>query len=1209
MSLRFSEQGPLFPAALIDAVLSGDAVFLCGTGISAPQLPTFKQLVDKVSEALGVPVDASEQLAYDNSRFEEVLGSLSRRLAEPSHMVRAAAAALSVPAEPNLDQHKTVLRLSRDLANRVLIVTTNFDTLLERGMAALEPAADIVGESFAGQALPAPGSATFSGIIHLHGRLEDAPFALDATPLVLTSADYGDAYMRSGWASRFLFDLARCKTLVLLGYSAGDAPVRYFLNVLEADRARFPDLRSVYAFDAYEHAPIEAEMPWGTVAVTPIAYSKVNPDTQAHDHSPLWRDLALLADLVERPKANRGARLRAILSLPSDNLTDPMLAELRWLVSGGADPWPTAVDTIEDPRWFTIFQDNDLWAPQHAQWVVPAWIARNFTDRARFLTAVEWQERLGRPFTERLSNRLRAGGALAPGWRKAWRQLTYATPARPDVFEDHVYSLKAKLESGLVLEEDVRRAISMLTPVLSLRRPFRFDDDGGDGDSRGDDPGADPRRLGDLARVDFGRDDRHGVNELVETLAALDGEARRILRTASTALLAAVEQAVDLDLVCDDIDDSDFAVPSVEEHPQNEFHGGVLPLVRVIVAAFTKVAADDREAARQIAALWSAIPGRIGTRLTLHAMRDKGAFEADEAMRFLNGLDETRFWIIRREIAMLLLDRAAEAEVALVGAIEQRILETGNAFFSRYTIAEGQPDWRTHARDNEVWLRLSQLDATGILSEPGKAELAAIKVRRPHLDRVVEDRDFFSSYMSGVRHVVGDVAPITSAAPDDRLSVVQELAKSPDIEKQHGWSTYCRTDPKGAFDILAAAPLTPVNLALWDTLISALGFGDESTKALRDDIAVEVLEALTGLTHEALGPVANALVDLFLFGPRVRFSEREDWYDRLWACLRLDEREVAADTDLADAALNNASGRFARILLQEHEASRAAEDDNRERQRARLAVVGADAGRAGTYARATFVEHIAFLLTADEALVTDILTPQLEGGAEGAALRAVLIRHGAITPDLTRTMPDVILKGAREARPGVGGAQPVAAAILRPALAELRGDLDQQWGITAAQVREVLREVPGEIRKAALDLLVRWMHNDEVGVEQAWAIMVQPFLEQLWPKERRFVDEANNIHLAELAVGSGAHFPAALAVVRPYIAPFSGRRGSVHCIKSSSAPANFPRETLNLLWMLFGSIGPTSYDTAALLDSLAVADADIEVDRRFQSLEQRSERY
>ena len=120
---------------------------------------------------------------------------------------------------------------------------------------------------------------------------------------MLTSADYGDAYMRSGWASRFLFEMARCKTIVLVGYSANDAPVRYFFNVLEADRARFPDLKPVYAFDAYERRRDEAGLSWGTLAVHPLPYCKVNPNTGAPDHSPLWRGLAALADIVDHPKA------------------------------------------------------------------------------------------------------------------------------------------------------------------------------------------------------------------------------------------------------------------------------------------------------------------------------------------------------------------------------------------------------------------------------------------------------------------------------------------------------------------------------------------------------------------------------------------------------------------------------------------------------------------------------------------------------------------------------------------------------------------------------------------------------------------------------------------------------------------------------------------------------------------------------------------
>ncbi|MGV1949671.1 SIR2 family protein [Agrobacterium vitis] len=324
MSLRFSAHGPTFPAPLIDALMAGDVVFLCGAGISAPQLPNFAALVDETYTRLGLEKDASEELSYRRQRFEEVLGALGRRLADEEAMVNAVSELLAVPSNPQLDQHRTVLRLSRDRNNRVLTITTNFDTLLERALD--QPATSVQSLSFAGQSLPAPGSSRFEGIIHIHGRLTDPHLGLEATPIILTSADYGDAYMRSGWASRFLFDLARCKTIVLIGYSADDAPVRYFLNVLEADRARFPDLHPVYAFDHYKHNPSDAEAGWGTLAVTPLPYCLLNPATGAADHSPLWNDLRQLADVIERPKASRQRRLRAILGDDIGVFTDQQLA-------------------------------------------------------------------------------------------------------------------------------------------------------------------------------------------------------------------------------------------------------------------------------------------------------------------------------------------------------------------------------------------------------------------------------------------------------------------------------------------------------------------------------------------------------------------------------------------------------------------------------------------------------------------------------------------------------------------------------------------------------------------------------------------------------------------------------------------------------------------------------------------------------------------
>jgi hypothetical protein len=1194
--------------------LAGDAVFLCGTGISAPQLPTFKELVDKVSNGLGEPFDASEQLAYEQARYEEVLGSLARRMANPQAMVEAASAILAVPQEPMLAQHRTVLRLSRDLANRILVVTTNFDTLLERAVRDGDGQMDVTGISFAGQALPAPGGANFGGIIHLHGRLEDGALSLEATPLVLTSADYGDAYMRGGWASRFLFDLARCKTIVLLGYSAGDAPVRYFLNVLEADRTRFPSLKPVYAFADYVADASDAERPWGTVAVTPIAYSRVDPATGAENHSPLWRDLAQLAEVAERPKHARDGRLRAILSRPRTELTDDVLGELRWLMSGGADPWAIVIETVEDPRWFVVFQDNALWEARDAAWVVAAWAALRLEDRTRFMAAVEWNLRLGSSFQEHLKRRLRQATAMAPGWLKAWRLLCHARTESAKTLNEQAYTLIQQLGSGLILEQDLVLAVEELAPVLTLQTPFRLAMEEDDTDGERDEAYAAavakaPERLADLVRVDIDALGHHEASELTNALNALDAQAPRILALASNRLLSAVATAVDLDLVHGDQDVSDHMVPSVEPHQQNENHSGVLVLVQLIVTSFGKVAAAEPEEARRIAGLWRSIPGRIGIRLTLHAMRDARVFDADEAMKYLHNLDENPFWNIRREVAMLLADRAAEANANLVFDVEKRILESGADFFLRYDIQKGQSDWRAYARDNDVWLRLSQLQTVGRLSAEGATELAAIKARRPHLDRLPEDSDYFSSYSSGVRQVVGDMASITSATPDDRLNIVLQQADSSDIEQRQGWGTYCRTDPRGAYATIAEAPLSPANLELWGTLLSALSFGEERNKAIRDEVAVDAVAKLAGLALEELKRVAAALVDVFYFGPRAQLEGRESWYDRLWTALCLDERELTTIGDLSSAALNAPAGRLAQVLLQELEASRAAGNENVPKQLLRLTRMAGEPRRAGSYARVVFVKSIAFLLTAVPALVNDVLVPRFGDDREGPALRGILVRYSSITPEVTRAIPTILMQAIREAKPSADSARPIAALILRPALAVLRGEAEPQWGITFDEARQLLRDVPAAIRKAALDVLVRWLHAEDAGPAQTWLSMVRPFLEQVWPKGRHFVDSGYNILFAELAIGSGAHFPAALELVRHYIAPFSGRGMNVHSVNGSTAPANFPHVTLDLLWLLFGPTGPVSYDVPELLQKLIAADPAIEVDRRLQSLEQRSQRF
>ena len=128
--MRFSESGPEFPAELINQLVAGEVVFLCGAGVSAPHLPGFKKLVDDIYAKLGEKRTAGEDAAYSEQRYEECLGSLSRRLSRPDDVLDATTEILKVRGRKQSSNHDTIVRLSRDEEGRPSIVTTNFDTLV-----------------------------------------------------------------------------------------------------------------------------------------------------------------------------------------------------------------------------------------------------------------------------------------------------------------------------------------------------------------------------------------------------------------------------------------------------------------------------------------------------------------------------------------------------------------------------------------------------------------------------------------------------------------------------------------------------------------------------------------------------------------------------------------------------------------------------------------------------------------------------------------------------------------------------------------------------------------------------------------------------------------------------------------------------------------------------------------------------------------------
>ena len=295
--MRFLPDGPNIPDELLESRDQGNVVFLCGAGVSYPAgMPTFLGLAKHVVHELGAPDDAqSRKLLAQWDRedlpeearppLDQIFNQLQQVEYTPREIDHQIAKRLKTKSNVRLLQHETILRLSRNAAGKPQIVTTNFDCLFEKaappGLKTHVPALPDLSVEQA-----------FEGLVYLHGRINpEIKPGEGRQGFVVSSSDFGRAYLAEGWAARFVRDLLEQYTVVLLGYSANDPPVRYLLEGLHT-RERGPR-GTLYAFDS--GADEEVEPRWWERGVRPIPYPKTT------NRAALWDTLCAWAQRADDP--------------------------------------------------------------------------------------------------------------------------------------------------------------------------------------------------------------------------------------------------------------------------------------------------------------------------------------------------------------------------------------------------------------------------------------------------------------------------------------------------------------------------------------------------------------------------------------------------------------------------------------------------------------------------------------------------------------------------------------------------------------------------------------------------------------------------------------------------------------------------------------------------------------------------------------------
>ncbi len=362
--MQFIKNGPDIPEELLEAQEEGRVVFFCGAGISYPAgLPGFGGLVDKTYDALSVSPTAIEKTALDNFQYDTAIGLLERSHPGGRPAVRKALADALKPdfTSPKATQtHQALLTLSKCRSGQTRLVTTNFDRVFHKVIADEKLSTC----TFAAPLLPVPKS-RWDGLVYLHGFLPETPADDDLNRLIISSGDFGLAYLTERWAARFVSELFRGYTVCFVGYSINDPILRYMMDALAADTLMGEDSPRAFAFGCFSKGKEDAvTREWTAKNVIPILYKEYRRHYYLRETLHAWA--ANYRDGVNGKQAivSKYCQIEPVITTKQDDFVSRML----WALSDKTglpakhfadfDPLPT-FDWVE-PFTEDLFGHKDL---------------------------------------------------------------------------------------------------------------------------------------------------------------------------------------------------------------------------------------------------------------------------------------------------------------------------------------------------------------------------------------------------------------------------------------------------------------------------------------------------------------------------------------------------------------------------------------------------------------------------------------------------------------------------------------------------------------------------------------------------------------------------------------------------------------------------------------------------------------------------------
>jgi hypothetical protein len=1231
--MQFIADGPDVPEKLIQAHEEGRVVFFCGAGISYPAgLSGFKGLVEDIYAHLGTSREPIEDETFQRGQYDATLDLLERRYPGQRLAIRKALEKSLTPdysLEGATTTHESLLKLARNRSGELRLVTTNFDQVFE--YAAEE--SQLSFDSYSAPMLPIPKNSRWNGLVYLHGLLQSDDVALQR--LVVTSGDFGLAYLNERWAARFVSELFRNYIICFVGYSINDPVLRYMMDALAADRMQGEVTPQAYAFGDFEPGEeSQKKIEWEAKGVTPVLY---NVPTGSHDHTALHKTLSIWSDIYKVGSIGKeGIITSHALTKPSSSTQqDDFVGRVLWALSDSSGlPAKLFADYSPAPTldWLEYFTDkryqfDDLerfgvqgYAPNedlkfslldrpsahgHSPWMsltpnqavagkwdkvmfhIARWLIRYLNSPKFLLWLVQYSSHLHDQWVyliESKLNEVESDGSVDSGYNGAadaapgplMKALWGLLLARRIRLSPSLYSSYSWLDrfnqEGLTFP--LRLALrDLLTPKVELRSAYSS------------------------ARATESLTERAKINEVFSWEVVLstddisafidDSEDRswvvalpELLDDFQSLLIDALEIMKSLGDAEERSDRSYWDLPSISPHWQNRSYHEWTTLIELVRDSWLGLLKEDCDQAKKVAVNWFDLPYAVFKRLALFSACK---CEQIESFMWVNWLVVDGGWWLwstetQRETMRLIVLKGRLLSKTGKRKLEVAILAgPPRAMFRKDLTAE---DW-VNLVDRSTWLLLAKLKEGGV-----EFKIAATKDRFDQLtDKYPEwkmqnnEKDEFSHWMSGTGDPDYEEQREIDIPPTDRKGLINWL-KTPVKERKIHYEDTWRATCKSRFDLtyfalryLARDDFWPVER--WRDALFA--WSDDS---LRERSARRVLLLISKMPVKIKLEVEYSLTWWLERISKVPSLNKKVFFEQCNQILESPRKVVVNKEYSVSSAINHSIGHITQSLLNLWFIDKPNDHDGLSEPFKSLFTSLCDVENIEyRYGRIILSSQAVALYRVDSSWTEKHLLPLLNwqlNSSEAKAAWSGLLLSPRIHPTFLSAIKPYISEAANH-YPELGDKQQIFASYLTHiALAKLAD-------FPAAFFQPIIERLPPSGLLYVMESLLRSQNGAGDQKEEYWESKVLPFWKEIWPKSSNLVSSKLATYLSQLCIATGNYFPEALSEVKSWLSVIERPDYSILLLERSNLCENFPSDSLQFLSLI---VNDQPYVPRQLVDCL-----------------------